>query len=305
MLEAQNIVKSYDVNPVIKDVSISIKQGQICGLIGANGAGKTTLIKTLNGIYKPDKGSVTYKGKEVFSDSEIRQEIAFVADNIMFYKDFTIKYMKDFYKNTYNNWNEDRYQKLRSVFTFPEKKRIKHLSKGMKTQLSVLMSLSSMPSFMFMDEPTSGLDPFIKSDVLNLLVQDTAARGTAMLISSHDISQLEQICDRVFFMENGQILLDEDMDDLKQKYLKIQIAFDGDINKEFVDLIKPLTIKKTGRVYELVLDMDYDIFKANASKYNPLFMEKMHMTLEEIFIQKMGKERLGKTLPDIGGENNE
>lgn len=291
MIKAENVVKSYDIKPVIKDVSLELESGHIYGLLGANGAGKTTLIKLLCGIYRPDEGKVTIEGKSVIDSPLSREDIAYVPDNVLFYNNFTVKEMKKFYSKTFKNWSEERYQKLRQVFTFSEKKRIKHLSKGMKTQLSILMSLSCMPKAILMDEPTSGLDPFIKSDVLNLLVQESATRKTSMLISTHDISQLEQVCDKVGFMQEGQILLQEDLEDLKDKYKKIQIAFDGDMSEDFKKEFSPLSVKKSGRIYEIVIDMDYDLFFNQAKKYSPILVENLAMTLEEIFIHKMGKNK--------------
>ena len=177
MIQAQDVSKSYESNPVIKNINLELKQGSIYGLIGANGAGKTTLIKTLCGIYAPDTGHVRLHDKDVYKDSDIRRNIAYVPDNIAFYNTFTVKDMKDFYKNIYNNWDEERYKTLREVFTFDEKKRIKHLSKGMKTQLLLLIALSCKPEIILMDEPTSGLDPFIRKEVLNLIVQDVSSRS--------------------------------------------------------------------------------------------------------------------------------
>ena len=288
MIIGENISKSYDVLPVIKDINIQLKENSIYGLIGANGAGKTTLIKTLCGIYIPDFGSVKLFDKDVYSCNEIRENIAYVPDSIMFYNNFTVKDMKNFYKNIYRNWNEKRYQTLREVFTFSDKKRIKHLSKGMKTQLSLLIALSCMPKVILMDEPTSGLDPFIRKEVLNLIVQDVSSRGTSVLISTHNISELEQICDRVGFMNKGELKIQEEMEDLKYKFKKLQIAFSEEMSEEFKKEFNPTITNKYGKVYEIVVDMDFEIFKESAQRYNPILLEKLDMTLEEIFLFRMG-----------------
>ncbi|MGP1489376.1 MAG: ABC transporter ATP-binding protein, partial [Peptoanaerobacter stomatis] len=279
---------SYDVLPVIKDINIQLKENSIYGLIGANGAGKTTLIKTLCGIYIPDFGSVKLFDKDVYSCNEIRENIAYVPDSIMFYNNFTVKDMKNFYKSIYRNWDEKRYQTLREVFTFSDKKRIKHLSKGMKTQLSLLIALSCMPKVILMDEPTSGLDPFIRKEVLNLIVQDVSSRGTSVLISTHNISELEQICDRVGFMTKGELKIQEEMEDLKYKFKKLQIAFSEEMSEEFKKEFNPKITNKYGKVYEIVVDMDFEIFKESAQRYNPILLEKLDMTLEEIFLFRMG-----------------
>ena len=290
MIIGNNIYKRYSNDPVIKGVDINLKAGSIYGLIGPNGAGKTTLIKLLAGIYMPDEGSVTLDGIDIAASHEIRSCIGYIPDNLNVYPTFTVKEMKEFYKGMCKNWNEERYQILREIFTFSEKKRIKHLSKGMKTQLSLLINLSCMPKVILMDEPTSGLDPFVRREVLNLIVQDVSSRDTSVLISTHNISELEQVSDRVGFMDKGKIILQDDMEDLKYKYKKIQIAFESAMPKVFEEEFKLLSIKHYGKVYEIVIDEHYEIFKSNAIKYNPIIMEKLDMTLEEIFIHRMGGE---------------
>ena len=294
MIQAQDLSKSYESSPVIKNINLELKQGSIFGLIGANGAGKTTLIKTLCGIYAPDTGHVRLHDKDVYKDSDIRQNIAYVPDNITFYNNFTVKDMKDFYKNIYKNWDENRYKTLREVFTFDEKKRIKHLSKGMKTQLLLLIALSCKPEVILMDEPTSELDPFIRKEVLNLIVQDVSSRSTSVLISTHNVSELEQICDTVGFIDKGELKLQQDMDNLKTAYKKIQIAFKDEMSEEFKREFKPHISKKHGKIYEIIVNMDYEIFESNVKKYQPLFVEHIDMTLEEIFLFKMGDDNYVK-----------
>lgn len=294
MIQAQDVSKSYESSPVIKNINLELKQGSIFGLIGANGAGKTTLIKTLCGIYTPDTGHVRLHDKDVYKDSDIRQSIAYVPDNITFYNNFTVKDMKDFYKNIYKNWDENRYKTLREVFTFDEKKRIKHLSKGMKTQLLLLIALSCKPDVILMDEPTSGLDPFIRKEVLNLIVQDVSSRSTSVLISTHNVSELEQICDTVGFINKGEMKLQQDMDNLKTSYKKIQIAFKDEMSEEFKKEFKPHISKKHGKIYEIIVNMDYEVFESNVKKYQPLFVEHIDMTLEEIFLFKMGDDNYVK-----------
>lgn len=294
MIQAQDVSKSYESSPVIKNINLELKQGSIFGLIGANGAGKTTLIKTLCGIFAPDIGHVRLHDKDVYKDSDIRQSIAYVPDNITFYNNFTVKDMKDFYKNIYKNWDENRYKTLREVFTFDEKKRIKHLSKGMKTQLLLLIALSCKPEVILMDEPTSGLDPFIRKEVLNLIVQDISSRSTSVLISTHNVSELEQICDTVGFINKGEMKLQQDMDNLKTSYKKIQIAFKDEMSEEFKREFKPHISKKHGKIYEIIVNMDYEVFESNVKKYQPLFVEHIDMTLEEIFLFKMGDDNYVK-----------
>lgn len=290
MIKGENIFKSYSDDPVIKGVDISLSEGSIYGLIGPNGAGKTTLIKLLCGIYIPDKGTVKLSGEDISGSHHIRQQIGYVPDNLNFYPSFTVKEMKDFYKGMCSEWSESRYSMLREVFSFSDKKRIKHLSKGMKTQLSLLMTLSCMPKVILMDEPTSGLDPFVRREVLNIIIQDVTSRGTSVLISTHNVSELEQISDTVGFMDKGRMVLQQDMDQLKSKYKKIQIAFEDAMPLEFEKEFNIISVKHYGKVYEIIIDENYEIFKQRSEKYSPIIMEKLDMTLEEIFIHRMGGE---------------
>lgn len=294
MISASNLSKAYDVSPVIKNVNLELKESSIFGLIGANGAGKTTLIKLLCGIYRPDAGVVTLDGLNVSDNAKARENIYYVPDNIMFYNNFTVKDMREFYSHIYPTWSDKRYQTLREVFTFSDKKKIKQLSKGMKTQLSILIALSCMPKIILMDEPTSGLDPFIRREVLNLIVQDVISRGTSILISTHNISELEQISDTVAFMDKGEIKMTKEMEELKTKYKKVQIAFEGEMTEEFKQKFNPNITRQYGKVYEIIVDMDFEVFKQASIPFHPVLVEKMDMTLEEIFIYAMGGENYVK-----------
>lgn len=297
MIKAENIVKSYSEDPVLRGVDLELREGSIYGLIGPNGAGKTSLIKVLCGIYVPEQGTVTLEGEEVCLSEKARGRIGYVPDSILFYNHLTVADMKEFYKGSYRSWNEERYRLLREVFTFPEKKRIKHLSKGMKTQLSMLMTLSCMPEVILMDEPTSGLDPFVRREVLNLIVQDVSTRGSSVLISTHNILELEQICDRVGFIDKGKMILQENMEELKFTYKKVQIAFEGEMPEEFKREFSIVSMKQYGKVYELIIDEQFEIFKMRAEPYRPILVEKLDMTLEEIFLHRMGGE--GYAVKDI------
>lgn len=290
MIKGENIYKSYSDEPVIKGIDISLSEGSIYGLIGPNGAGKTTLIKLLCGIYIPDKGTVKLSGEDISGSHHIRQQIGYVPDNLNFYPSFTVKEMKDFYKGMCSEWSESRYSMMREIFSFSDKKRIKHLSKGMKTQLSLLMTLSCMPKVILMDEPTSGLDPFVRREVLNIIIQDVTSRGTSVLISTHNVSELEQISDTVGFMDKGRMVLQQDMDQLKSKYKKVQIAFEDVMPLEFEKEFNIISVRHYGKVYEIIIDENYEIFKQRSEKYKPIIMEKLDMTLEEIFIHRMGGE---------------
>ena len=164
----------------------------------------------------------------------------------------------------------------------------------MKTQLLLLIALSCKPEVILMDEPTSGLDPFIRKEVLNLIVQDVSSRSTSVLISTHNVSELEQICDTVGFIDKGELKLQQDMDNLKTAYKKIQIAFKDKMSEEFKKEFKPHISKKHGKIYEIIVNMDYEIFESNVKKYQPLFVEHIDMTLEEIFLFKMGDDNYVK-----------
>ncbi|PAB58077.1 ABC transporter ATP-binding protein [Anaeromicrobium sediminis] len=289
MLRVHNLTKYLGEEKILDEVNLTVKKGSIYGLVGPNGAGKSTLIKNIVGIYNPEEGNVYIEGNTV-SDPQVRDGLAYVPDYQNFYPNFKVKDMVDFYRNTYSNWDEEKFNKLREMFNLDMNKKIRKLSKGQKTQLSIHLNLSINPKLLIMDEPTSGLDPVIRKEVLNLIVNEAANNDCTVLVSTHNLGELEQICDTIGFINKGKVNLETDLEDLKENIKKVQVAFKNKLPEPIENDSNILKIEKLGRVYYIVVKENIDDFIKKLQVYDPILVETMDMSLEEIFIYKMAGE---------------
>lgn len=287
MIVAKNVSKSFEGVKALKDVSLNVEKGSVYGLVGSNGAGKTTLLKLLSGIYKQDNGEIYIDDSEVYENIDIKSDIIFMPDTLYFFAQYTIKEMAKFYKRIYSNWNEGRFKKLEEVFNIDINKRISSLSKGMQRQVAFWLSLSTMPKIMILDEPVDGLDPVMRKKVKNLIIQDVAEREMTVFISSHNLRELEDICDHIGILHKGNMIIQKDLDDLKSDVHKIQVAFD-EIPKELLDSIDVLYKEERGSVALLILRGKKETIISNFRKYEPKILDVLPLTLEEIFIYEMG-----------------
>ena len=288
MIKGLKIDKYLGGEKILDNVNINVSKGSIYGLIGPNGAGKTTLIKTLVGIYEPESGEVLISGEDVKENTKVKSRLGYVADYQNFYPNFKVGEMVKFYRNTYPLWNEYRYNALKKVFKLDEKKRIRNLSKGMKTQLSLMLNLSITPEVLILDEPTSGLDPVIKRKVLDIIIDEVSTNETTVLISTHHLGELEQICDHIGIIHEGKILMEDSIDNLKSKVRKIQVAFKDGIPEEIKNSEDILKIENRGKVYEIIVNDNIEKLMVEIRKHNPILLDTIDMSLEEIFIYKMG-----------------
>lgn len=288
MIRGYNIDKYLGRDKILNNVNINVNKGSIYGLIGPNGAGKTTLLKTLVDIYEPEKGEVFILGESIKDNTKIKAKIGYVADNLKFYPNFKLEDTVDFYRNTYPFWDEEKFIQLKNIFKLEEKKKLKSLSKGMKTQLALMLNLSISPKILILDEPTSGLDPVIKRKVLDIIIDEVAENETTVLISSHHLGELERICDHIGIIHEGQILLEDSIEHLKLNVRKIQVAFKNGLPEEIKNNPDVLSIENRGKVYEIIVNENMDIFMESIKKHNPILLETIDMSLEEIFVYKMG-----------------
>ncbi|NMB07617.1 MAG: ABC transporter ATP-binding protein [Tissierellia bacterium] len=288
MIRGYNIDKYLGRDKILNNVNINVNKGSIYGLIGPNGAGKTTLLKTLVDIYEPEKGEVFILGESIKDNTKIKAKIGYVADNLKFYPNFKLEDTVDFYRNTYPFWDEEKFIQLKNIFKLEEKKKLKSLSKGMKTQLALMLNLSISPKILILDEPTSGLDPVIKRKVLDIIIDEVAENETTVLISSHHLGELERICDYIGIIHEGQILLEDSIEHLKLNVRKIQVAFKNGLPEEIKNNPDVLSIENRGKVYEIIVNENMDIFMESIKKHNPILLETIDMSLEEIFVYKMG-----------------
>ncbi|MCF6460791.1 ABC transporter ATP-binding protein [Clostridium sp. Cult3] len=288
MIRVSNVDKHLGGEKILDNVSINVDKGSIYGLIGPNGAGKTTLIKTLVGIYEPENGEVLISGENIRDNTKIKSRLGYVADYQYFYPNFRVGQMVDFYRDTYPLWQEDRYLSLKKIFKLDEKKKISSLSKGMKTQLSLMLNLPINPKLLVLDEPTSGLDPVIKRKVLDLIIDEVSINKTTVLISSHHLGELERLCDHIGIIYEGKILLEDSIEHLKSNVRKVQVVFKDSIPEDIKGHKDILKIENRGRVYEIIVNDHMDELITNIKQHDPILLETIDMSLEEIFIYKMG-----------------
>jgi ABC-2 type transport system ATP-binding protein len=289
VIEVKNVRKSFEDLEALNNVNINVKKGSIYGLLGSNGAGKTTLLKTLAGIYKQDAGSVLIDGEEVFENTSIKERMQFIADNLYFFSQYSIKDMAKYYKSIFNTWSDERYEKLKEVFNIDEKKKIQRLSKGMQRQVAFWLSLSTMPDVLILDEPLDGLDPVMRQKVKNLIIQDVAEREITVIISSHNLRELEDLCDYIGILHKGTLILEKDLDDLKSDIHKIQVAFRQSVDEQIFSKDQVLYEEERGSVRLLIVRGSKETIVEQFAKYDPVILDILPLTLEEIFIYEMGE----------------
>ncbi|AWI04238.1 ABC transporter ATP-binding protein [Clostridium drakei] len=288
MIQGKGVSKSFEALEALKNVNINVNKGSIYGLVGSNGAGKTTLLKTLVGIYKQDSGEVLIDGESVFENVDIKSRVIFIPDMLYFFSQYSVKDMAKFYKRIYETWDEERYLKLKDAFNIDENKKVNNLSKGMQRQVAFWLALSVKPDMLILDEPLDGLDPVMRQKVKNLIVQDVAEKQMTVLISSHNLRELEDLCDYIGIMHKGSLILQKDLDDLKLDIHKIQVAFKESVQEEILKDVNILYEEERGSVKLFIVRGKKEEIVDQINKYDPVILDILPLTLEEIFIYEMG-----------------
>lgn len=289
MIEIHNVIKNFDAFKALDSVCMHIQKGSIYGLVGPNGAGKTTLMNTFCGIYRTDSGTLTVDGEPVYENNAVKKRIVYISDEVFSFHNSSVESLKNFYKGLYPSFNDEKFYALAKFFpNIALKTNIRRLSKGMKKQVAFWIAICCLPDVLVLDEPMDGLDPMMRHQVWSLIMQDVAARQTTVLISSHNLRELEDVCDTVGIMYKGKIILEASLDSLKESLLKYQVSFADDAALASLGL-NILREKKIGRVYELIIGGERAAVEQTLKAANTLFVEEMPMTLEEIFIYELGE----------------
>ncbi|PLR94154.1 ABC transporter ATP-binding protein [Bacillus sp. T33-2] len=288
MIRMKNVSKEFDGLDAVAKVDMSVHKGSIYGLVGSNGAGKTTLLKLIAGIYRQDNGDVTVNGEAVYENVGLKDSIFFIPDYPYFFPQYTIIQMANFYKSVYAGWDDGRFNRLLELFEIDMKKKLHTYSKGLQRQTAFILALSTMPEILLLDEPMDGLDPVVRKKVKNLLIQDVADREMTLLISSHNLREIEDICDHIGILHKGKLVIEKELDDLKSDVHKIQVAFKGEIPAEMLERLKPLHTEKRGSVLLCVVRGREDEISTVVDEFNPVIFDLLPLTLEEIFIYEMG-----------------
>lgn len=288
MISVKNVTKTFDGFSALDDFNMSVKRGSIYGLIGPNGAGKTTIINHLTGVLHQDSGSVLINGEDVWENAELKQNVVSISDDWYFFGTYTIKEMAKFYESIYKNFNRERFEKLGEILNISKNSQIRRLSKGMKKQVAFRLALSCMPEVLILDEPLDGLDPVMRKQIMNIIISDVAERQMTVLVSSHNLRELEDICDHVGIIHKGRMVIEKPLDDLKGNVQKLQLAFSGEFPAELHNSLEILHLSKTGSVYTLIVKGNTDKITDAVKASNPLIFDKVSLTLEEIFIYELG-----------------
>ncbi|WP_053363040.1 ABC transporter ATP-binding protein [Bacillus sp. FJAT-27251] len=288
MIEMLNVSKGFEQFNAVENVNLSIHKGSIYGLIGSNGAGKTTVIKLLAGIYLQDKGSVVIDSEPVYENNAIKEKVFYIPDQPYFLSQYTTRQMATFYRAIYPCWNEERFLCLARWFKLDMKKKIHTFSKGWQRQAAFILALSAQPDILILDEPMDGLDPVARKKVKNLLIQDVAERGMTILISSHNLREIEDICDTIGILHQGKLIMQKDLDEMKSDIHKIQVAYKGEVPLQLDKQLEVLYREKRGSVLLYIVRGEEEEIKDKIRKTKPVLFDLLPLTLEEIFIYEMG-----------------
>ena len=291
MIEANNVTKRFSDITAVDDVTLTIEEGKVFGLIGTNGAGKSTFLRMLSGILTPDEGSIDIDDMKVYENPVCKEKFFFISDEAYFFLNATPDEMMRFYSRWYPSYDSARYEKLMQSFGLDRRRKINTFSKGMKKQLSIILGLSAMTKYIFCDETFDGLDPVMRQAVKSLFASDMAEREFTPIIASHNFRELEDICDTVGLLHKGGMLMSEDLDEVKGDVHKIQVVFPQDTDTEsMTERLRILENEKRGSLLTLIVRGREKEIKDILSEGNPVFMESLPLSLEEIFITSTGVE---------------
>ncbi len=287
----KNVVKKFGNFTALNHFQMHIKEGSVYGLVGPNGSGKTTTIKHLIGMYQQDEGEVFINEKPIFDNEENKKKIAYISDDLYFFHSYSILDMAKFYSKVYEHFNFEKFHALQNVFQMDVKRKVNKLSKGMKKQVAFWLTICCEPEIMVLDEPIDGLDPIMKKNVWKILLEEVEKRKMTVLISSHNLKELENVCTNIGIMKNGQMVLEKELEQTDQEIQKVQIAFSKEGEPE--DIQKQMEIlkqEKIGSVYYFIVKGKQEEIQEKLEKYHPLLMEFIPLSLEEVFLFENGGE---------------
>ena len=293
IIAADGLSKSYDGKPALRSLHLEVPRGSICGFLGRNGAGKTTTLKLLLGMLRRDAGAIRLFGEPVDAEASsiaARRRLGFVSEDKELYPFMTVDQTIRFTRAFFPGWRRDLEEKYLDLFQLPRKKAVPKLSKGMRTQLMLLLAMARGAELLRMDEPTSGLDPAMTEDVLQILADLAASDGTTILFSSHQLAEVEQICDRVCIIDQGQVVIEGVLDDLKSDYRRILLVFDGEPPRGLADLAGVDHLRQRGRTASLLVHGDVDALVDRARELGPSSVEVRPVTLKELFLDHVRGE---------------
>ena len=291
MIGARNVVKAFDGFRALDGLTMTVPRGSIYGLVGPNGAGKSTLLRHVTGIYRQDSGSVLLEGNPIYENPAAKARIASIPDELYYFLSASTRDMMRFFKGFYPRFDGARYEALKDVFTtINEKQPIRRLSKGMQKQAAFWLALCCRPDVLVLDEPVDGLDPVMRRQVWSLLMGDVAEHGTTVLVSSHNLRELEDVCDHVGILSRGRVLIERSLSDLQENLVKMQVVFQEKEMPRMPEDLQILHVSRVGRIHTLIVRGGATEVTNRLAAFGPILLEALPLTLEEIFIYELGGE---------------
>ena len=291
MIRAAGITKKFGSFTALDEVTCNILDGCVYGLVGSNGAGKSTFLRVLAGIYKPDEGVAYFDDEPVYENPSVKEQISFVADELYFLTGSNMKKMALMYNRLYDNFDMDRFNELTKIFGLDPDKNIANFSKGMRRQASIILTLSTRAKYMFFDETFDGLDPVMRNLVKKLICDDVAEKGSTVIITSHSLRELEDICDHLALLHKGGLVLDSDVLEMKTTQFKVQVAFEEKFNESKFWDMNITRYRQEGSVANMIVNGDREEMIKRFRDMNPIILDILPLTLEEVFTYEM--EALG------------
>ena len=282
MLALQNITKTFGSFKALDDLTMEVPKGAVYGLVGPNGAGKSTAIRCALGVYRPDSGEITMEGMQIFENTALKKRIGYIPDDIFYFPSATLEDMRKFYRGIYPDFDDALFERLYEVFQLPRKGQIRRFSKGMQKQAAFHLAICTRPDVLILDEPVDGLDPVMRRQVWSLILSEVAQRETTVLISSHNLRELEDICDHVGIMDHGRMLLERSLADMQGSTVKLQIV--GEVPAD----LDVLHESQSGRLKTLVVRGGAQEVTETVKAAAPVYFDIIPLSLEEIFIYELG-----------------
>ena len=282
MLEMRNVTKSFGAFKALEDLNMTVPKGAVYGLVGPNGAGKSTAIRHLTGVYMPDSGEILMDGQPIFENAQLKARMGYIPDEIFYFPSASLEEMRAYYRGIYKNFDDDLFNRLYEVFQLPKKGQMRRFSKGMQKQAAFHLALCTRPDVLILDEPVDGLDPVMRRQVWSLILSEVAQRETTVLISSHNLRELEDICDHVGIMDHGKMLLERSLADMQGSTVKLQLVGREPENLEI------LHESQSGRLRTLIVRGSAQEVTEKVQAVQPAYFDVLPLSLEEIFIYELG-----------------
>ena len=282
MIEIKNVTKTFGSFTALQDLTMTVPKGSVYGLVGPNGAGKSTVIRHITGVYTPDSGEITINGEEIYENIDLKGKIGYIPDDVFYFPSATLEDMRKFYRGLYPNFDDKLFDKLYEIFNLPPKSPIRRFSKGMQKQAAFHLAICCRPEVLILDEPVDGLDPVMRRQVMSLILSDVAEHGTTVLISSHNLRELEDVCDHVGIMDHGKMLLERSLADMQGNTVKLQLV--GQVPED-LDILHET---HSGRLSTYIVRGTAKEVIDKVTLLNPAYFDVLPLSLEEIFIYELG-----------------